>query len=106
MDKAVRRTPWAPTNSIKLGASDVEKSLVCVSDAIRETDAHLFAHLIGGYEFLYEYHTWLEGQTNAFNKPTADERPRCFRKHIGSKFGTVAPQKYYKALVRYYEDCR
>jgi hypothetical protein len=103
--KVFRRTPWAPMDSIKLEVSDVEESLVCISCVIREADIQLFAPLIGGYEFLYEYHVWLAGQRNPFTRPAPDLLPRYFRKHIGSKFGSVPNQKYFKALVRYYDAC-
>ena len=106
MEKDIRRTPWDLINSIKLEVSDVEESLLCVSHTIREADAHFFAPLIGGYEFLYEFHAWLKAQTDPFKKTPSDLQPRYFRKHIGTKFGSVPHQKYFKALVRYYDDCR
>jgi hypothetical protein len=102
--KIYRRTPWAPTDTIRLGVSDVEKVLTLVNEAIRETDVHLLSPLIGGYEFLYEYHIWIEA-FDPFNRPAPDVRHRSFRKHIGEKFGFGPDKKYYQSLVQYYELC-
>jgi hypothetical protein len=102
--KIYRRTPWAPTDAIKLDVSDVEKVLTLVNEAIREADLHLLSPLIGGYEFLYEYHAWLKA-FDPFSRPAPDVRHRSFRKHIGEKFGFGPDKKYYQSLVRYYEEC-
>ena len=105
MDKAMRRTPWATMNSIALTVSDVEDSLLSVGHAIRQADDHLFSSLIGSYELLYEFHAWVCSHTDPFTKPSSDLWPRLFRKHIGTQFGTVPHQKYFKALVHYYDAC-
>jgi hypothetical protein len=103
--KAIRRTPWAPSDAIALQVSDVEESLTCVGAAIREADVHIFSPLIGGYEFLYEYDTWLKGLVDPFTRPSPDLYQRSFRKHISTKFGTGPGKKYYQSLIRYYDAC-
>jgi hypothetical protein len=102
--KIYRRTPWSPMDTIKLDVSDVEKALTLVNEAIREADLLLLSPLIGGYEFLYEYHIWLEA-FDPFSRPAPDVRHQSFRKHIGKKFGFGPDKKYYQSLVRYYEAC-
>jgi hypothetical protein len=104
--KELRRTPWAPIETIKLEVSDVEEALTIVSETIREADVHVFGPLIGGYEFLYEYHTWLNGFDSQFTKPEPGLREPYFRKHIADKFGNGPNKKYYLSLIRYYEDSK
>ena len=48
--KKFRRTPWEAVDTIKLEVSDVEESLILVSEVIREADGYVFGPLIGGYE--------------------------------------------------------
>jgi hypothetical protein len=103
--RSLRRTPWEPSDSIKLDVTDVEGALICVSQAIREADMHLFAGLIGGYEFLYEYHIWLKAQTGQVRITDPDVLERNFRRHIAQKFGSGPSKKYYQALIWYYETC-
>ena len=103
--KDVRRTPWAPMDSITLSVSEVEKSLVLVSDTIREADLRLFGPLIGGYELLYEFHSWLAAQTDPFKRPAPDLVEPEFRRHIRTKFGSGPDKEYYLALIRYYDSC-
>lgn len=104
--KELRRTPWAPIDSIKLEVSDIEDALTIVNETIREADVRVFGPLIGGYEFLYEYHTWLNGFDSVFTKPEPGLREPYFRKHIANKFGNGPNKKYYLSLIRYYEDCK
>jgi hypothetical protein len=104
--KAHRRTPWESSTLIKLEVSEVEEYLRCIGQTIREADANLFAPLIGGYEFLCEYHLWLTAQTDAFTRPSPDKLEPAFRKHIQQKFGSGPDKKYYLALILYYDKCR
>ena len=101
-----RRTPWQPTDRILLDVPEVEFALKTVGTAIREADLHLFGNLIGGYEFLYEYHEWLNSFKDAFIRPEPGLREREFRKHIASKFGSGPSKPYYLSMIQYYEACR
>jgi hypothetical protein len=103
--KMVRRTPWEPIDAIKLDVSDVEEALTCVNEVIREVDVHVFAPLIGGYEFLYEYHIWLKSLVDPFTRPSPDLYEQTFRKHIARKFGHGPGKKYYQSMIRYYDAC-
>jgi hypothetical protein len=102
--KALRRTPWDPTNSMQLKVTDAEEALKCVSTAIREADEKVFGPVIGGYELLYEYHVWLSNFTD-FNRPAPDVRRLRFRQHVGGRFGHAPGKAYFRALVQYYAAC-
>lgn len=101
--KIFRRTPWEPTDTVKVEVKDVEESLACVNEVIREADVHLLAPLIGGYEFLYEYHIWLKSLVDPFSRPAPDLREQAFRKHIAHKFGHGPDKRYYQSLIHYYD---
>jgi hypothetical protein len=101
-----RRTPWEPVMAIKLEVPEVEQALICVTQAMRETDVHLFAPLIGAYEFLYEYHAWLNGFTDPFTRPSPDLFARTFRRHIATRFGNAPNKKYFQSMIRYYDACK
>ena len=101
--RRLRRTPWEPTDHIRLDVPDVESALKTIGAAIREADLHLFGDLIGGYEFLYEYHAWLNGFKDAFSRPEPGMREPEFRKHIASKFGSGPSKPYYLSMIQYYE---
>ena len=49
-------------------------------------DKDLFGPLIGGYEIMNEYHSWLFAQNYA-NMPAAGKIVSEFRKHISRSFG-------------------
>jgi hypothetical protein len=104
--KTFRRTPWEPIDAIKVQVSDVEKSLTCVNEVIREADLHVFAPLIGGYEFLYQYHLWLKSRViDPFRRPLPEVIERTFRKDLSRKFGFGPGKKYFQSMIRYYDDC-
>jgi hypothetical protein len=105
-DKKMRRTPWTPMDSTILEVADVEDALVLVSSTIREADLHLFAPIIGGYEFLYEYDRWLNSFKDPFTRPSPDLYEQQFRRHIATKFGSGPDKRYYQALIEYYSSCR
>jgi hypothetical protein len=104
--KEFRRTPWEPTDRIRLEVPEVESALKTVGAAVREADLHLFGNLIGGYEFLYEYHAWLNGFKDSFSRPEPGLREPEFRKHIAAKFGHGPSKPYYLSMIRYYEACK
>jgi hypothetical protein len=103
--KAFRRTPWEPTDAIKLEVSDIEEALTCVNEVIREADVHVFAPIIGGYEFLFEYDTWLKGLVDPYTRPSPDLREQAFRHHVQKKFGHGQNKKYYQSMIQYYDAC-
>jgi hypothetical protein len=104
--RALRRTPWEPTDHIQLEIPEVESALKTIGSTIREADLHLFGNLIGGYEFLYEYHAWLNAFKDPFSRPEPGLREPEFRKHIASKFGNGPSKPYYLSMIHYYEACR
>jgi hypothetical protein len=104
--RELRRTPWEPTDRIHLEVPEVESALITVGAAIREADLHLFGNLIGGYEFLHEYHKWLNDFKDPFSRPEPGLREPEFRKHIASKFGNGPSKPYYLSMIQYYDTCR
>lgn len=103
--KKFRRTPWEAVDTIKLEVSDVEESLILVSEVIREADGYIFGPLIGGYELLYEYHIWLKSLVDPFTRPSPDLLAQSFGKHIGTKFGNRPNKEYCRSLKLYYDAC-
>lgn len=99
----LRRTPWEPITAISAEEADILETFKVVDTVSKALDRDLFAPLIGGYEIINEYHSWLCAQNQTYARPI-EELAFGFRKYLGQSFGQTPGSAYIKAMIEYYNN--
>jgi hypothetical protein len=100
------RTPWEPITAITVTDAEILEIFRMVDIVSKDFDKHLFGPLIGGFELLNEYHSWLTGPESASTFLHKDKVLSTFRKHLGNAFGTTPGSAYIRTMVEYYDKIK
>jgi hypothetical protein len=98
----LRRTPWESITAIPAEETEILEMFKVVDTVSKDLDKELFGPLIGGYEIMNEYHSWLSdlGSSSILSKKKLTS---TFRKHIGNSFGQTPGSDYIEAMIGYYD---
>ncbi|MFC0568743.1 hypothetical protein [Gluconobacter japonicus] len=99
----LRRTPWEPITAIPADDADILEIFKVVDTVSKELDKYMFGPLIGGYEIMNEYHSWLCAQDQTYTLPIK-ELVSGFRKYLGKSFGQAPGSNYIQAMIEYYDN--